>query len=135
MQAVILAAGQGTRIRPLSETTPKPMLPVAGQPIVAHVADTAVEAGADELVFVVGYLGEQVRDYFGAEYRGVSVAYVEQDEQLGTADAVNEAREHLDGDFAVMNGDNIFDAESVSDLTVTVIPTSQTLAEINRSPR
>ena len=116
MQAVILAAGQGTRIRPLSETTPKPMLPVADRPIVAHVADTAVEAGADELVFVVGYLGDDVREYFGEEYRGVSVAYVEQDDQVGTADAVNEAREYLDGAFAVMNGDNIFDAESVSKL-------------------
>jgi NDP-sugar pyrophosphorylase family protein len=54
MQAVILAAGEGTRIRPLSRAVPKPMLPVAGEPIASHVADVAVEGGVDELVFVVG---------------------------------------------------------------------------------
>jgi bifunctional UDP-N-acetylglucosamine pyrophosphorylase/glucosamine-1-phosphate N-acetyltransferase len=116
MQAVILAAGQGTRIRPLSETIPKPMLPVADKPIVAHVADAAVDAGADELVFVVGFLGEQVEEYFGETYRGAPVSYVTQEEQLGTAHAVNQAREHIDGPFAVLNGDNIYDAESVAAL-------------------
>jgi bifunctional UDP-N-acetylglucosamine pyrophosphorylase/glucosamine-1-phosphate N-acetyltransferase len=116
MQAVILAAGQGTRIRPLSETIPKPMLPVADRPIVAHVADAAIDAGADELVFVAGFLGEQVEEYFGETYRGVPVNYVTQDEQLGTAHAVNQAREHIDGPFAVLNGDNIYDVESVATL-------------------
>jgi bifunctional UDP-N-acetylglucosamine pyrophosphorylase/glucosamine-1-phosphate N-acetyltransferase len=116
MQAIILAAGQGTRIRPLSESIPKPMLPVVDRPIVAHVADAAVGAGADELVFVVGYLGEQVREYFGAEYAGVPVSYVEQEEQRGTADAVDAARDRIDGPFAVLNGDNLYDPESVAEL-------------------
>ncbi|WP_101298281.1 bifunctional sugar-1-phosphate nucleotidylyltransferase/acetyltransferase [Halegenticoccus soli] len=116
MQAVILAAGQGTRIRPLSETIPKPMLPVADRPIVAHVADAALQGDADELIFVVGYLDDQVREYFGEEYAGVPVRYVEQEEQLGTADAVNAAREWIDGTFAVLNGDNLYDPESVAEL-------------------
>ncbi|WP_129115380.1 bifunctional sugar-1-phosphate nucleotidylyltransferase/acetyltransferase [Halegenticoccus tardaugens] len=114
MQAVILAAGQGTRIRPLSDAIPKPMLPVADRPIVAHVADAAVAGGADELIFVVGYLNEQVREYFGEEYAGVPARYVEQEDQLGTADAVNTAREWIDGSFAVLNGDNLYDPESVA---------------------
>lgn len=59
MQAVILAAGRGTRMGPLTETRPKPMLPVADRPLVAHVADAAAEAGADELVFIVGPEGEE----------------------------------------------------------------------------
>jgi UDP-N-acetylglucosamine diphosphorylase/glucosamine-1-phosphate N-acetyltransferase len=116
MQTVILAAGQGTRMRPLTDTTPKPMLPVADRPLAAHTADAAVDAGTDELVLVVGYEADAVRDYFGAEYRGVPVTYAVQDEQRGTADAVRAARDALDGDFAVLNGDNLYDPDSVADL-------------------
>ncbi|MFC3476431.1 bifunctional sugar-1-phosphate nucleotidylyltransferase/acetyltransferase [Halobacterium litoreum] len=116
MQAVILAAGRGRRMAPLSSVAPKPMLPVADRPLAAHVADAAVAAGADELVFVVGYGAEHVRAYFGDRYDGVPVAYAEQETQSGTADAVRAARERLDGRFAVLNGDNVFDAASVSEL-------------------
>jgi len=116
MQAVLLAAGEGTRIRPLSASLPKPMLPVADRPLVAHAADAAVDAGADELVVVVGYEAEEVRGYFGDEYRGVPVRYAAQSEQAGTADAVRAARDLLDGDFAVLNGDNLYDPEAVAEL-------------------
>ncbi len=116
MQAVILAAGEGTRMRPLTETVPKPMLPVADRPLCAHTADAAVEAGASELVFVVGYEADAVRESFGDTYRGVSVSFAVQDEQRGTADAVRAAREYLDGPFAVLNGDNLYDPESISAL-------------------
>jgi UDP-N-acetylglucosamine diphosphorylase/glucosamine-1-phosphate N-acetyltransferase len=116
MQTVILAAGEGTRMRPLTAATPKPMLPVADRPLVAHTADAAVAAGVDELIFVVGYHGEQVREYFGQEYRGVPVSYAVQEEQLGTAHAVQAAREHLEGAFAVLNGDDLYDQESLATL-------------------
>jgi bifunctional UDP-N-acetylglucosamine pyrophosphorylase/glucosamine-1-phosphate N-acetyltransferase len=116
MQAVVLSAGTGTRMRPLTDTIPKPMLPVAERPICGHVAHDAVAAGADELVFVVGYEAETVRDYFGAEYKGVPVSYVEQEQRRGTADALRVARETLDGDFAVLNGDNLYDADSLREL-------------------
>ena len=116
MKAVILAAGQGTRIRPLSESTPKPMLPVADRPLVAHVADAATDAGADELVFVVGYERDAVTDFFGEEYAGVPVSYAVQEEQAGTADAVDVARDRLDGPFAVLNGDNLYRPEDVRHL-------------------
>ena len=116
MQAVILAAGEGTRMRPLTEATPKPMLPVADRPLMAHTADAAVAAGVGELVVVVGYEAETVRDYFGEEYRGVPVAYARQDEQLGTAHAVRAAREHLDGAFAVLNGDDLYDPAGLAEL-------------------
>ena len=119
MQTVILAAGEGTRMRPLTETVPKPMLPVADRPLCAHTADAAVEAGASELVFVVGYEADAVRDYFEAEYRGVPVSFAVQDEQLGTAHAVNCAREQLDGAFVVLNGDNIYDTASIETLFET----------------
>ena len=109
MQTVILAAGEGTRMRPLTGATPKPMLPVADRPLVAHTADAAVSAGVDELILVVGYHGEQVRSYFGDEYRGVPVTYAVQEAQLGTAHAVRAARDALEGPFAVLNGDDLYD--------------------------
>ncbi|AKU09527.1 bifunctional sugar-1-phosphate nucleotidylyltransferase/acetyltransferase [Haloferax gibbonsii] len=116
MQAILLAAGRGTRMRPLSNEVPKPMLTVAGRPIVGHTAAAAVEAGADELVMVVGYGQETVREYFGSSYRGVPVSYVEQDEQQGTADAVRAAKEHIDGAFAVLYGDNLYDPAGIDAL-------------------
>ncbi|WP_158056493.1 bifunctional sugar-1-phosphate nucleotidylyltransferase/acetyltransferase [Halorussus halophilus] len=115
-QAVVLAAGEGTRIRPLSGSVPKPMLPVADRPLAAHAADAAVRAGASELVFVVGYEADVVREYFGSEYAGVPVEYAVQEEQAGTADAVRAAREYLDGSFVVLNGDNLYDPDGVEEL-------------------
>ncbi|WP_336133464.1 bifunctional sugar-1-phosphate nucleotidylyltransferase/acetyltransferase [Natronomonas amylolytica] len=116
MQTVVLAAGEGTRMRPLTETVPKPMLPVADRPLCAHTADAAVEAGASELVFVVGYEAEAVRSYFGDEYRGVPVSFAVQEEQLGTAHAVRAARDHLEEAFVVLNGDNLYDPAGVDAL-------------------
>ncbi len=117
MQTVVLAAGQGTRMRPLSESIPKPMLPVAGRPLVAHTVDAAIEAGSDEIVLVVGYEGDVVRDYFGDRYGGVPIRYATQDEQDGTGGALRAASEVLgDEPFAVLNGDVVFDRESLSAL-------------------
>ncbi|SEH11849.1 bifunctional UDP-N-acetylglucosamine pyrophosphorylase / Glucosamine-1-phosphate N-acetyltransferase [Natronorubrum sediminis] len=116
MKAVVLAAGQGTRIRPLSHSVPKPMLPVADRPLVAHTIDAAIDAGADEIVLVIGYEADTVHEYFGPEYRGVPVSYAVQTEQAGTADAVNAASEHLDGPFAVLNGDNLYDPAAIAQL-------------------
>jgi bifunctional UDP-N-acetylglucosamine pyrophosphorylase/glucosamine-1-phosphate N-acetyltransferase len=116
MQAVILAAGEGTRMRPLTESVPKPMLPVGDRPLVAHTVDAAVDAGATELVFVVGYEADRVREHFGDEYRGVQLSYAVQEEQLGTAHAAAAAREHLDGDFVVLNGDDLYDRAAIEAL-------------------
>ena len=116
MQAVILAAGAGTRLRPLTDARPKPMVPVVDRPLVSHVADAAVDAGASELVFVVGYEADCVRRRFGREYRGVPVEYVVQERQLGTAHALRTAGPKLDGQFAVLNGDNIYDPASIEAL-------------------
>jgi len=116
MQTVILAAGKGTRMGPLTTKTPKPMLPVADRPLVAHTVDAAVAGGASELIVVVGYGGEAVRSYFGGEYRGVPVTYATQERPLGTAHAVRMASEHLDGPFAVLNGDDLYDPVSLGTL-------------------
>ncbi|MFW6317196.1 MAG: bifunctional sugar-1-phosphate nucleotidylyltransferase/acetyltransferase [Halorubrum sp.] len=108
MHAVILAAGRGTRMGPLTETTPKPMLPVADAPLVEHVADAAVEGGADELVLTVGYGADRIRAHFGETHRGVPVRYAVQESQRGTADALAAAAPYLDAEFAVLNGDSLY---------------------------
>jgi len=116
MQVVILAAGRGTRMGPLTESMPKPLLPVAGQPLVGHVADAAVAAGADELVITIGFGGQQIRDHLGGKYDGVPIRYAEQAEQRGTADALAAAADHLTDDFAVLNGDSIYEAADLAGL-------------------
>lgn len=116
MHAVILAAGRGTRMRPLSRVTPKPMLPVGDRPLVAHVADAAVEAGADDLIFVVSDPAGHVREYFDDSYRDTPVSYAVQDPPAGTADAVRCALGHVDGRFAVLNGDTLFEPAAIARL-------------------
>jgi UDP-N-acetylglucosamine diphosphorylase/glucosamine-1-phosphate N-acetyltransferase len=117
MQTVVLAAGQGTRMRPLTARRPKPMLPVADRPLVGHTVASAVEAGASSIVLVVGYEADDVRSYFGHSVAGVDVTYAVQDEQRGTADAVRTAAHHLeDGAFAVLNGDALYDVPSLTSL-------------------
>ena len=107
MQAIILAAGEGTRMRPLTYTKPKVMLPVANKPILQHLVENLSKAGIDEIVLVVGYREETVRDYFGEEFNGVKIRYVRQNKQLGTAHALLSAEHVLEDRFLMLNGDAI----------------------------
>jgi UDP-N-acetylglucosamine diphosphorylase/glucosamine-1-phosphate N-acetyltransferase len=117
MQTIVLAAGKGTRVRPLTEAVPKPMLPVAGKPLAAHTVEAAASAGATRIVLVTGYEGDAVRDYFGDTYAGLPITYVTQESQDGTADAVAAASGALTDDpFAVLNGDGLYDHESLVEL-------------------
>jgi bifunctional UDP-N-acetylglucosamine pyrophosphorylase/glucosamine-1-phosphate N-acetyltransferase len=115
MKAVVVAAGRGTRMRPLTDTRPKPLVPVAGTPLVEHVLDAAAPH-VDGFVVVVGYGADQVRERVGAEHAGVPVEYVTQDEQLGTAHAVQQAKGLVDERFLVLNGDVVFDRGLVAGL-------------------
>jgi glucose-1-phosphate thymidylyltransferase len=110
MQAVVLAAGEGTRLRPLTEDKPKGMVEVDGQPILSHCFDQLVELGADELIVVVGYLKEKIIDHYGDEYEGVPITYTHQRDQQGLAHALLTAEDHIDDDFMLILGDNIFNA-------------------------
>ncbi len=103
MKAVLLAAGEGTRMRPLTGDTPKPLLPVAGKPIIQHTIDS-IEGLVDEIIVVAGYRKEQVEEYFS----GTSIRVIEQEEALGTADAALQAQEHVDGKTLIINGDDIY---------------------------
>ncbi|MFC1901393.1 bifunctional sugar-1-phosphate nucleotidylyltransferase/acetyltransferase [Chloroflexota bacterium] len=117
MKAVILAAGEGSRMRPLTHTRPKVMLPIANKPILEHLLIEAREAGIGEFIFIVGYCDAQVRDYFGqGEPWGVSISYCDQRKQLGTADAIRMTEGMLDVNFLVMNGDVLVKREDIARL-------------------
>jgi glucose-1-phosphate thymidylyltransferase len=108
MQAVVLAAGKGTRLRPLTDDKPKVLVEVNGTPLIQDVFDNLIEAGATEFVVVVGYKAEQIIDRYGDEYEGVPITYTHQREQLGLAHAILQAEPHIDGPFMLMLGDNVF---------------------------
>ena len=110
MQSVVLAAGKGSRLRPLTETKPKVLVEVAGRPILEDVFDNLLEIGTDELIVVVGYLKEQIIERYGDAYEGVPITYAHQREQLGLAHAILQAQPHVNDDFMLMLGDNVFRA-------------------------
>jgi len=110
MKAVILAAGKGTRLRPLTDDKPKGMVTVDGRPILTHCLEQLVELGADEFVIVVGYLNEKIINHYDEEFDGVPITYAHQDDQKGLAHALLSVEEYIDDDFMLILGDNIFDA-------------------------
>ncbi len=117
MKAVVLAAGEGKRMRPLTATRPKVMLPIAGKPILEHLLTEIKAAGIIEFVFVVGYCDKQVRSYFGDGKKwGVKIAYSEQRKQLGTADAIRMVADVVNGNFLVINGDVIINRTDIKQL-------------------
>jgi len=116
---VVLAAGEGTRLRPLTHNRPKTMLPAADRPMLEHVLDVLVECGIDHLCVVVGYHHERVQEHFGHAYRGVPITYVHQRKQLGSAHALLQAKNEVEGPMLVLNGDRVIDDRIVSDVLAT----------------
>jgi len=114
-KAVILAAGEGKRLRPFTETMPKVMLPVANKPLLEYVFDACKKSGIDEIIAVVGYKKEVIMEHF-KDYRNIKITYVTQDRQLGTAHALLQAKKHIKNAFIVIAGDNIIDAGSITRL-------------------
>ena len=110
MKAVVLAAGEGTRLRPLTEDKPKGMVEVNDSPILTHCFEQLAALGADELIVVVGYHKQAIIHHYGDEFRGVPITYAHQGEQNGLAHALLTVEEHIDDDFMLMLGDNIFQA-------------------------
>ena len=107
--AVVLAAGEGIRLRPLTANRPKPMLPAGTRPILEHVLNALINAGVDDIHLVVGYQANRVRSHFGSTYRGVPITYHTQKNQLGSGHALLQARNGPNGSFLLVNGDQIID--------------------------
>ena len=114
MKAVILAAGEGKRMHPLTYTRPKVMLPIANKPIVEHLLIEMKEAGIKDFIFIVGYHGETIREHFGDGDRwGIKIEYVSQRKQLGTAHALKLVEKFMDDKFILANGDVLVGAQDI----------------------
>ncbi len=112
MQVVILAAGKGTRMGALTEVLPKPMLSVNGKTLLEHKFDVLPDS-VTEIILIVGYLGNVIREKFGEEYNNRKVTYIEQEELNGTGGALLLARPYLKERFLVMMGDDIYDKADI----------------------
>ncbi len=123
-QAIILAAGEGQRLRPFTRLKPKVMLPIANKPILLYIIEALAQVGLREIVMVVGYRKEEIQDYFGSGKKfGVNMKYVVQKTQIGTANALKQAKEVADTHFLVLPGDNIIEADTIFPLLTTPINT------------
>lgn len=120
MKAIILAAGNGMRMLPLTKTVPKPLVKVKGQPLIYHLV-SKLPPEVDEIIFVVGHLGDQIRDYCRQEFFGRKVSYVEQENRRGTYHAVSLCQPWIHADrhrkFFVFYGDDLIDGETIKTLT------------------
>ncbi len=116
MKAVVMAAGDGKRMKPLTETRPKVMLPVAGKPILEHLLIALKKAGIDEAVLIVRHKKESIIEYFTPkeEELGMKINFVEQGEETGTASAILSAENEIDGTFVAVAGDIITDSENIA---------------------
>jgi UDP-N-acetylglucosamine diphosphorylase / glucose-1-phosphate thymidylyltransferase / UDP-N-acetylgalactosamine diphosphorylase / glucosamine-1-phosphate N-acetyltransferase / galactosamine-1-phosphate N-acetyltransferase len=114
MQAVILAAGRGSRMGSLTEKLPKPMLEVAGKTLLEHKFD-ALPENVDEIIVIIGYLGNTIRERYGDSHDGRKITYVEQENPVGgTADALWKAKDLLHDKFFVLNGDDLYSTEDLN---------------------
>src|SRR5215468_6948590 len=111
MKVIIPLAGYGTRLRPHTYTKPKPLINVAGKPVLGHLLDKIAGLDIDEYIFIVGYLGDQVEDYVNREYK-LNARFVEQKEMLGQAHAISLAQQYLDdGPVFVLFVDTLFESD------------------------
>lgn len=129
MKAIIPVAGAGTRLRPLTYTQPKPLIPVAGKPIISYIIDQLVAQGIEEFVFVIGYLGEKIKNYLEQSYPGIKKDFVLQEKRLGTGHAIWVARELIANTEEVV----IFFGDVIVDFDIdTVIQTPNSFLAIQK---
>lgn len=118
MQIVILAAGRGTRMNTLTVEKPKPLLNYKGKNLLEHKLDI-LPSNTTEIVFVIGYLGDQIKEYFKDSYKGIPIQYIEQKEMNGTAGALWICQDILIGSFMILMADDIYGKEDLDKLSQT----------------
>jgi glucose-1-phosphate thymidylyltransferase len=111
MKAIIPLAGKGTRLRPHTYRTPKPLLRVGGRPVMSYILDDLQALGVRETVLIVGYLADEIRRYLANDYPDIKAHYVVQEVQDGTAGAVKLAEPYVDEDVLIVFVDTLFDAD------------------------
>jgi len=110
MKAVVMAGGQGSRLRPLTINRPKPMVPLVNKPVIVHILDLLRRHGITEVVVTLQFMADHVQDYFGdGSAMGLAVQYSIEEAPLGTAGSVKNAQAHLDDTFLVISGDAVTD--------------------------
>src|SRR5579864_6740092 len=106
VQAIVLVGGEGTRLRPLTFGTPKPMVPIMNVPFLARTLERLCDVGIRDVILPAGYMPQAITEYFGDGSRlGMNITYVIEDEPLGTAGALKNVEQHIHGPFFVLNGD------------------------------
>jgi UDP-N-acetylglucosamine diphosphorylase/glucosamine-1-phosphate N-acetyltransferase len=117
MKAVVLAAGEGVRLQPITATRPKHLIKVGGKPILEQCLDALKTCGVTETIIVTHYMGDAIRQYFGdGEKLGLKITYVEQAEMIGTGNAVSAVEPYVDGDFVLVYGDLLFAPDAVKNM-------------------
>ena len=111
MKSIILLAGLGTRLRPHTYSKPKPLIQVAGKPVLGHILDSLAVLNIEETIFIVGYLGDQIQKYVADHYPYMRARYVEQNEMKGQAHAIHLAKEFIDQDVLIIFGDTIWETD------------------------
>lgn len=112
IQAAILAGGLGTRMRPFTETVPKPMLPVLGRPFLEHQIELLERSGIHNVLLLAGYLGKAIETHFGSLWRNSAhISYSYEDQPMGTGGALKLAAAKLEDDFLLVNGDTLLDID------------------------
>jgi bifunctional UDP-N-acetylglucosamine pyrophosphorylase/glucosamine-1-phosphate N-acetyltransferase len=112
MKALVLAAGEGTRMKPLTSKLPKPLLPVAGKPCIRHTVDALKKAKVTEIVFVVGFQRKEIQQYLEA-IPGIDASFIEQKKRLGTAHAIGMAQTLMKDPFLCLNGDVVATSKTI----------------------
>jgi glucose-1-phosphate thymidylyltransferase len=134
-QAVILAAGEGQRLRPFTVTRPKAMISIADKPILQYIVEALARNGIRDIIIVVGYRKSQVLDFMGSGERfGVKISYATQEKQLGTAHALNKVKAMVQDQFLVLPGDNLIEAATIADF-VDIGPAAVLIKRINDPQR
>ncbi|HSJ15083.1 MAG TPA: sugar phosphate nucleotidyltransferase [Longimicrobiales bacterium] len=111
MKVIIPLAGKGTRLRPHTHTTPKPLLRVGGRPVMSYIMDDLAELGVTEAIFITGHLKEKIETFVRSAYPHLTTHFIEQPVQDGTAGAVALARPHVDSELLIIFVDTLFDAD------------------------
>ena len=133
MKAVVLAAGKGRRLWPLTERRPKPMIPVANRPILEHIIEALENAGISEIILVVGANRKRIQSHFGnGEGFDLEITYAVQEEQLGTGHALLQAANMLGEPFIALNGDRIIEPSIVSDVRQRYETTGEPTVAVTR---
>lgn len=111
-KAIILAGGKGTRMKPMTDMLPKPMLRINNKPILEHNIDLLKRHGIKDIVLSIGYCGENIKEYFGdGSQLGVNISYVEEETPMGTGGPLNLIRGQINDTFILMNGDELKDID------------------------